>query len=950
MIAKKGKSQSEISPPLRESRLMIAEKGKTKGQEQEDKSEVIEEEEEDDGYSHCPVCEDAKLKGATLFYPLCNCNHSLCFSCLQRIVTDRFRCPFCNLDFTSETLRQSEQDLKKKMLKADIPGIEDSELTKYVQEWTTVLKSLAASMEDDLAFMDCAEDDVNGVGDDLPDLFAGPLALRRRGLTSRSNQSMRLSGMVAPDFNWETETTRTEHSTFFLPEVDVASTAHSQQAFVLPRCEPEEKNAVVDSREEKMPPLRSDESPSLRVLGSSTAGDRQNQSLSYSAQANQSLSYSALTPGGGSYPVLPEVAETPTPLVEPSPPTTSLAPRAEPFGPATLLSRANLDERGRLEAMKAQIIRTRTPSPRALTARSDPTSDALPKNAVPLVSYLSDPNDPGVPQNQILKTLRVLKSSAATADVKPSRESILASPDPTSPPLPIGLNDRIRGLGSLITGSGQDSPGAGYSPALRPRREPPLRSALRSRDFSSTCRSNSSETDLRLIHAQRAVTAPVPRRHTRLSDPGPAPAPSSESQGSSGTLRVNTFRKKQKLRPGSSLPVPGARRRNNNTDRMIRKRIAKLRSMLGLGIREMVTVNSTGKIGVLMKISRRGTDLMLTIRLLDGTWLKRVEISKVSAKGTRAGLDLYLRLGDIMLTRFGVAIVRGINSESGEISVEFRGPHKYNTRPASLTRKWQTERAPTIRHELLRDFASGPTTTQSKKSKKKGFKLPGGRISYRRSTSEDQGRQSLALASEVETASAGNTPKKPSWESDRVSNVNDDDIPAPHFHKEKEIFTIHLSDVQQVLCAEDVLVRLEAKLTELANYRGLGSALAPSIAGDTLRFAAGGGAPYDSRLASTEQKEARDAVQINFSLAKNQEKESDDESDSLPAVVGDRSETVESLKRPDNHPSWGSYDDNSIHSSRRMPDGNPTPIYTISGVDVRQDSQGMNHVLATRAT
>merc|ERR1712130_1100371 len=123
----------------------------------------------------------------------------------------------------------------------------------------------------------------------------------------------------------------------------------------------------------------------------------------------------------------------------------------------------------------------------------------------------------------------------------------------------------------------------------------------------------------------------------------------------------------------------------------------------------------------------------------------------VKAKNSRAGLDLYLRLGDILLTRFGVAIVRGINSEVGEISVEFRGPHKYHQRERRATlRKWQTERSHTIRHELLRDFASGPTTQNNRppKSKKKAYKLPGGRISYERSTSEEQGRKSYRASQE----------------------------------------------------------------------------------------------------------------------------------------------------------------------------------------------------------
>merc|ERR1719433_1684442 len=120
----------------------------------------------------CPICQVADLEGATLFYPLCDCRESLCFDCLQKIIKSSFRCPFCNLDFTSETLRQTEQDLRKKMLKAadnQSIGVSTSELDEFVKEWATILKSLAVSMEDEPAFMDCGDDDVDGMGDDLPD-------------------------------------------------------------------------------------------------------------------------------------------------------------------------------------------------------------------------------------------------------------------------------------------------------------------------------------------------------------------------------------------------------------------------------------------------------------------------------------------------------------------------------------------------------------------------------------------------------------------------------------------------------------------------------------------------------------------------------------------------------------------------------------------------------------
>lgn len=160
-------------------------------------SDIVDEIEEEDEGEKCPVCQDADLEGATRYYPLCDCRESLCFECLEKIIKSSFRCPFCNLDFTAETLRQTEQDLRKKMLKSRVPKTDS--LDKIVKEWAGILNSLSSAMEDELMYMDCGDDTDNGMGDDLPDLFGGPLALRRRGMTTRSNQSMLLSGMVAPD-------------------------------------------------------------------------------------------------------------------------------------------------------------------------------------------------------------------------------------------------------------------------------------------------------------------------------------------------------------------------------------------------------------------------------------------------------------------------------------------------------------------------------------------------------------------------------------------------------------------------------------------------------------------------------------------------------------------------------------------------------------------------------
>lgn len=667
---------------------------------------------------------------------------------------------------------------------------------------------------------------------------------------------------------------------------------------MLPRSETEEKHEHKLCCEEKQTDVpQGPGSPSLRMLPISPSGD-----------TPVRLGNRSMTETPGSYAVLPETS----PLVVASTPATQESSRLELMGKPA-------------EIIRASRTPSPPPSPEISIPASPPTeqprfraSDPLPMSSVPLSSYLSDPNDPGVPKNQILSALRFLKSAALT-DKGGARE--LSSPLKTiSAPLPI----------AYLPGPepNRSSPQPNRSSPPRRQEQPPR--------LERPC----SDGLGRPGEAKRAVSTPNRARLPPAAVPRSASSiyPAQQRAMAPGGPRW----KKQTLRAIGSLPVPGRKIRNNNTDRMIRKRIAKLRSMLGLGIREVVTINETGKTGVLMKISRRGTDLFLTIRLMCGTWLKNVEISKVTAKGTRANLELYLRLGDIMITRFGVAIVRGISRETGEISVEFRGPHKYNKRRRVPLRRFHTERSrssPKIAIQLLRDVASGPNT--GKKNRPKEYKLPGGRISYRRSTSEEA-RPSIRVVNDIPTNSAGNTPtrKRPTWDLGRVSEGNENDFPAPRPPRPAapEKFTIHLSDVQQVLCAEDVLNRLEAKLQELANYRGLGSALASSVPGGHV-----------IRLGQEAQNEAN--LLINFrgqSLQRPSAKEEDsdiDSEDSLPEGPDGlvESETVDSVPAPDNHPSFGSYDDQSL------PLGEPTTIHSISGISGKEDSFGHFHIRIPKA-
>jgi len=65
--------------------------------------------------------------------------------------------------------------------------------------------------------------------------------------------------------------------------------------------------------------------------------------------------------------------------------------------------------------------------------------------------------------------------------------------------------------------------------------------------------------------------------------------------------------------------------------------------------------------------------MYLTVRLSDGSWLTKVRVEDVESRGKRATLYQYLRLGDILWTRFGLATVQQLHPESGQITAEFPG-------------------------------------------------------------------------------------------------------------------------------------------------------------------------------------------------------------------------------------------------------------------------------------
>jgi len=114
-----------------------------------------------------------------------------------------------------------------------------------------------------------------------------------------------------------------------------------------------------------------------------------------------------------------------------------------------------------------------------------------------------------------------------------------------------------------------------------------------------------------------------------------------------------------------------------------------------LHVRELVNIRPGTKlgrmlqpnsVGVVMKHSgelrvgphgdfrlKRDRPMCLTVRLLNGSWLNNVRVEDVQSRGERATLNQYLRLGDILWTRFGLATVRQLHPESGQITAEFPG-------------------------------------------------------------------------------------------------------------------------------------------------------------------------------------------------------------------------------------------------------------------------------------
>jgi len=63
--------------------------------------------------------------------------------------------------------------------------------------------------------------------------------------------------------------------------------------------------------------------------------------------------------------------------------------------------------------------------------------------------------------------------------------------------------------------------------------------------------------------------------------------------------------------------------------------------------------------------------ISLTVRLLDGSWLTNVAVEDVDTRGDRATLRQYLRVGDLLLTRFGIALACDLHPTSGQVTIKY---------------------------------------------------------------------------------------------------------------------------------------------------------------------------------------------------------------------------------------------------------------------------------------
>jgi len=97
----------------------------------------------------CPICMVSELTAAMRVYPLCQCKLSICFDCLKRWAETKYCCPFCNIPFTQDALKQTEEQLKMRLqgqVAVDVLEI-------VVEAWLSLLAALRPELELGLAVL-----------------------------------------------------------------------------------------------------------------------------------------------------------------------------------------------------------------------------------------------------------------------------------------------------------------------------------------------------------------------------------------------------------------------------------------------------------------------------------------------------------------------------------------------------------------------------------------------------------------------------------------------------------------------------------------------------------------------------------------------------------------------------------------------------------------------------
>jgi len=103
---------------------------------------------------YCPICTTNLLTEATKVYPLCDCKVSLCFDCLRCWAKRKYCCPFCNIPFSQNTIRQTAEELRVRLRN----HVALEHLDEVVEAWVNQLTEMRSDMEVGLAMLNIDSD------------------------------------------------------------------------------------------------------------------------------------------------------------------------------------------------------------------------------------------------------------------------------------------------------------------------------------------------------------------------------------------------------------------------------------------------------------------------------------------------------------------------------------------------------------------------------------------------------------------------------------------------------------------------------------------------------------------------------------------------------------------------------------------------------------------------